>query len=385
MKKLLLILLMFPIVCLGQNLIQAEYFFDTDPGYGHGIKLNFPAMENTAMTSNLYIANVEQGFHTLFYRFKDDNIGWGHTFYRNVFIGAEAQTIVQGEMFYDKDPGLGNGQKFNFNETNQLALTANLYLGAVPPGFHTLYYRLKDKVDNWGQTFYRNVFLSLPAQNVSRTEYFFDTDPGYGNGMNLFDGSTDATDINTIVSLEDIEPGYHVLYYRSEDEGSWGETFRHPFFKTLAPKLNAVLYSFDDEESLHFISLDTDVWEIDNNFDIDISSLPNGDHTIHIWVQNNQGDLSEVWSETFYAGVLGIEKPKALSLGIYPNPASDLIRFRTKVVIQSVTLLSLKGDVVKTASGPVKEIDVHDVPNGLYLLSIKNSKGLDIHTVVINH
>ena len=295
------------------------------------------------------------------------------------------QTLTQGEYFVDEDPGYGNGYLMNFTPTETLVLVSELSLETTSPGFHTLYYRLKDDVNGWGQTFYRNVFVSLPAQSITRTEYFFDTDPGYGNGISLFNGSADAIDISNVISLEDIEPGYHVLYYRSQDEGSWGETFRHPFFRTLTPKLNAVLYSFDDEEALYKLNLNPEIWEVDEDFNIDISSLSEGDHTIHIWVQNTAGTLSEVWNENFYAGVSATNGPETISLEIYPNPASEVLRFTSDDIIQSVTVLSLKGEVVKSVSGSVMEMNVTDMPDGLYLVSVKSSKGIIVRTVVINH
>ncbi|MFC0877055.1 T9SS type A sorting domain-containing protein [Saccharicrinis sp. FJH2] len=295
------------------------------------------------------------------------------------------QTLTQGEYFVDNDPGYGNGYLMNFTPTESLTLASELSLETVSPGFHTLYYRLKDDVNGWGQTFYQNVFVSLPVQNITRLEYFIDVDPGYGNGISLFEGSADVADINSVISLENIEPGYHVLFYRSQDEGSWGETFRHPFYKTLTPKLNAVLYSFDDEESLYTLNLNPELWEVDEDFDIDISSLGNGDHVIHIWVQNTEGTLSEVWSENFYVGPSAINDPENMSLKVYPNPASEVIQFDSEDVIQSVAVLSLKGKVLKSASGSVTEMNISDLPDGLYLLSVKSSKGITIRAIVINH
>ncbi|MFB6320201.1 T9SS type A sorting domain-containing protein [Saccharicrinis sp. FJH54] len=295
------------------------------------------------------------------------------------------QTLTQGEFFVDNDPGYGNGYLMGFTPSESLTLVSELSLETVTPGFHTLYYRLKDDVNGWGQTFYQNVFVSVPSQSITRAEYFIDSDPGYGNGISLFNGSSDVADMHTVIPLSDINPGYHVLFYRSKDEGSWGETFRHPFYKTMTPKLNAILYSFDDQEVLFKIDLDQEIWELDKDFDIDVSSLSKGDHTLHVWVQNTDGILSEVWSDSFYAGANSINNPETAGVGLYPNPATDFVRFNTEDEIICVTLISLKGSVIKSYSSVDKEINVSEIPDGLYLVTIKSVRGISVHPLVINH
>ena len=67
------------------------------------------------------------------------------------------------------------------------------------------------------------------AQEIVRTEYFVDTDPGYGQAKVIAAAKGDAGDY--ILSLEGVNAGAHILYIRSQDsEGRWSATASRPLY-----------------------------------------------------------------------------------------------------------------------------------------------------------
>jgi len=56
-------------------------------------------------------------------------------------------------------------------------------------------------------------------------------------------------------------------------------------------------------------------------------------------------------------------------LSIYPNPTSGLIKIETKQIIEKVSIIDLSGRIIQTTNQP--EIDLSQIANGTYLISIK--------------
>jgi hypothetical protein len=58
---------------------------------------------------------------------------------------------------------------------------------------------------------------------VVRAEYFFDSDPGYGNAT-IINNVTEGDNALSL-SVEDLSPGAHMLYVRSQaSSGVWSST-----------------------------------------------------------------------------------------------------------------------------------------------------------------
>lgn len=152
---------------------------------------------------------------------------------------ATAQTgIQQGEYFWDTDPGNGNGSPLvavdgTFGQALEQVLAET---GTLPaPGAHVLYLRVQDDDGGWGPAFSTVIevlqgSLLLPDIQVSQGEYFWDTDPGEGNGSTMlaFDGNYDsALETVRLESSTLPAPGTHTLGLRVLDvNGNWGPVFR---------------------------------------------------------------------------------------------------------------------------------------------------------------
>ena len=98
------------------NIINIEYFIDTDPGAGNGIALTAAdGSFDTAIDSvnfQLNTSSLGLGAHWIYVRFKDDNDNWGNPRAMMFTIGSNTSTqatISQAEYFIDTDPGEGKG------------------------------------------------------------------------------------------------------------------------------------------------------------------------------------------------------------------------------------------------------------------------------------
>lgn len=241
-----IIALLMVMLCPAQVLInQAEYFWDTDPGTGNGTPVL--AADGTfddvvEQLSKTDIATPGIGLHKFCIRVKDNTGVWGPVFTNIINVqSGQASTIIavsQAEYFWDTDPGAGNGKPVLAADGNFGSVIEQLSeTGVATPGIglHTFSIRIKDNMGVWGPVFTNVINIqqtsASPIIAISQAEYFWDTDPGEGNGTVLL-----AADANFDSSFEQLTDagialpanGLHVLNVRIKDNtGVWGPVFRN--------------------------------------------------------------------------------------------------------------------------------------------------------------
>ena len=99
----------------------AEYYFDVDPGPGNGTDIPLPeplgpTIDTSVVIPDTTIAELDDGFHLLVVRTRDDQGNYSIGFSRTFKKGAETERastpdIVAAEYFFNTDPGQGNGKK----------------------------------------------------------------------------------------------------------------------------------------------------------------------------------------------------------------------------------------------------------------------------------
>ncbi len=85
-------------------------------------------------------------------------------------------------------PGFGTGNVMTVPAANVIDTAFLANVSGLQAGIHTLYVRVKDDEDNWGITYNRPFLIEdpLPAsRQITRIEYFWGSDPGYGSGTAL--------------------------------------------------------------------------------------------------------------------------------------------------------------------------------------------------------
>ena len=236
------LVLLFPAcvhVCVAQVpvLQQAEYFWDVDPGAGQGTAMtavdgDFDGAFEQVMAS---ATPPSAGLHKLGVRVKGSDGAWGAAFSSIVDVLALRQVRLQAsEYFWDVDPGQGNGIALlafdgDFNSAFEHVSAAST---APAAGLHKLGVRARGADGGWGAVFSTIIdVVALRQVRIMAGEYFWDTDPGAGNGSPLlaFDGNfTNAFEqVSATVSTSALAVGPHVLHVRGKGaDNTWGPVFR---------------------------------------------------------------------------------------------------------------------------------------------------------------
>ncbi|MBX7151985.1 cadherin-like domain-containing protein [bacterium] len=302
----------------GQNINRAEYFIDSDPGFGNGTPITVAAPgASVTLNFSVPLATISDGFHSLYVRTRDNNSLWSITnaypFFKTYGAGPALQNIVKMEYFFDNDPGFGAGTNVVVNPIgSDITESFSINTDALSSGFHTLYVRVQDSKGLWtvlnANPFFKTFSAPSGLPNIVQLEYFIDNDPGLGLGTQLT--ITPGTDItkNFTVDIGSVPSGFHTLYLRAKDaNGKWTVLNANPFFKTFSapsglPNIVQLEYFIDNDPGLGLgtqltITPGTDITK---NFTVDIGSVPSGFHTLYLRAKDANGKWTVLNANPFF-------------------------------------------------------------------------------------
>lgn len=189
-------------ISLNSSLIRAEYFYNTDPGYGLGTPISFSTTDSVMWNAlSLPVTGLPQGRHMVHLRFLNTYGQWGQYESASFFIAEEEQPspiLTQAEYFFDTlDPGMGNATALFFLAGDSVDITRTLPVNALDTGWHQLHLRIKDAGGRWSlyETFAFYVCEDFPRAAFGFTQFgltvnFNNTSVGatryqwnYGNGV----------------------------------------------------------------------------------------------------------------------------------------------------------------------------------------------------------
>lgn len=335
--------------------VMAEYFIDTDPGYGKGMPIQ--KISTDTLHFVLSIEGLKAGAHILYVRSADDGGKWSSTVARPLYVSPVAkEQFVEMEYFFDdSDPGFGKATPLSDFAEGLSNLVTTLSTEGLNAGTHLLNVRGRRANGLWTSVTSRSFLVIANEPAKPFVEYFFDTDPGYGNGFVIKDVEKGANRI--VIDLGDLPTGAHVLYVRSRDEArQWSVTVCRPFYMCRSAELTAVEYFFDDKDPGQGKAISVELPKMSDNvvtFEVKLEGLALGEHKLNVRVKGNDGLwrplASEAFTLTAHSGVSTIESgqtPTAIfTIGGYktgtPKQGVNIVRFKDgktkKLIINNKT------------------------------------------------
>ena len=159
MKNIIIYLCwLLPLSVLGQNITHAEYFINTDPGFGNGTSIAIPTPSDVVdLNFTVNTASLSEGLHSIFVRTQDENGIWGlvqmRTFYKPNITNTQAANITAIEYAIDIDAGIGQNTIVNVNPANPtIDMDFVVDVSSLSLGDHYLFIRAQDENGNWGIT-----------------------------------------------------------------------------------------------------------------------------------------------------------------------------------------------------------------------------------------
>ena len=256
---------------------KAEYFIDTDPGFGLAVPIpvSTPA-KRLSLSFNVNASGLSQGFHMMVLRARDQLNRWSNSrqqvFYVYKVQSATVAKINKAEYFIDTDPGFGKAVAVPVTiPGKRVSLSFNVNTSGLTQGFHMMVVRAHDELGRWSNTrqqvFYFYKVIPPVVSNISGIEYFIDTDPGFGKGTPVsvaVPGRRATADF--IANLNGLTSGDHIIYIRARDAlKRWSHSFAQAFTLTIS--------DFVKEEVVSWFRMYPNPNE--GNFKIDFADLQN--------------------------------------------------------------------------------------------------------------
>lgn len=225
------------------DLVALRAFWDEDPGYfaedTEVLVVEIP--DGPTDFTNVEFADVfvdgtdfQAGLHQLSFRGVDENGVPGVTFTTNVLLyDAPSPELPIGQLsaFWDIDPGYGNEEFVFVASTGSFdeIFDEDLLFVNLTPGLHKLYWRSQDVNGNFSVTYGTAIFVeqSETEEPILGLEYFWDDDPGYGQGQFIDISIAGISQWETFISqlpppVDGLAPGPHTVTVRVQDElGRW--------------------------------------------------------------------------------------------------------------------------------------------------------------------
>jgi PKD repeat protein len=299
------------IVTFGQqvNITKAEYYFDTDPGIGNGTALTISVPDTVInVFYDLPISGLVEGWHKVIIRTCDSQGKWSMTSGRSFIVYTDTSSglkIASAEYYVDTDPGVGKATPLNsFSLGTNVSKIDSVSVAAYSKSFHTVNVRVKFDNGIWGLS---QGLMFIPDKELVNTstitsaEYYYDNDPGVGNGIDLNSFSPGIVqDINDSMNWGTMPKIFRTLNIRFKyDNGQWSLAQGRMFIPDKdvynSPLLDKVEYYFDNDpgiKSATTLLSDINNRNVDYQHSFDISSLSPGPHTISL----RSNDYANAWS-----------------------------------------------------------------------------------------
>ena len=310
-----------------------EYFFDHDPGYDLATGVDVADNETISDFSTLFDASgLPLGFHVLFVRAKSTDGEFGLAESRLVYVdqsGSLTINIDTIEYFFDHDPGYGQASIINFTPGNTISLDTAFVADTLSLGFHTLFLRAKGENEgDWGLAESRLVYVDAGGASiieVDTIEYFFDHDPGYGNGAIIGVTANNFISITENITSDTLSLGFHTLFLRPRSSaGEWGIAESRLVYVDLSGQVITNITDFEyffDVDPGYGSGTTITVSPVSQNpirqVALAAAALPEGQHVVGIRARDENGQWSVYETAQFSAYGPGRELDSAALAYVY--------------------------------------------------------------------
>jgi hypothetical protein len=248
------------------NINRVEWFVDNDPGYGNGTPVTIsPGADLNSLGFTVNFGPLSEGVHIVGVRSRDANGSWSHD-NKWLFVkpySTNANTPVPNinrvDWYVDNDPGYGNATSISISPGADLpGLGFQVNIPPLNEGVHIAGVRSRDANGSWSHDnkwlFVKPYsFNSTQTPNITKVEWYLDTDPGYGNGTQVaITPGTNLSGLSFTQNLNGLAPGAHIIGVRSQDaKGAWSHDNKwlliKPFSSQPARLISQVEYYLDTD------------------------------------------------------------------------------------------------------------------------------------------
>jgi len=266
-----------------------ELWFDSD--YTNKQVMSVTPGASIIMLDSIVASQLTSGLHTCNIRFKDSQNRYSSVvsqFFTKFSVPITVSNSVDiCEYWFDAD--YGNKQTKNISNSYIIEFLDSIQTASLTNGLHTFNIRFRNSQGVWSSpvsSFFTKYSESLvTVRTITEYEYWFDTDISQVVKKIC---STPITTLSLIDSIQtdNITTGLHTLTFRFKDNtGKWSPSIssyftKLPYFPATESTIVGYQYWFDADITTKKYTQVLAQTRVEILEDIDVSSLPNGFHTI---------------------------------------------------------------------------------------------------------
>lgn len=173
----------------------------------------------------------------------------------SLFI-CSAAAQLRTEYFFDSDPGFGKGTLTAATADADGNLVFDAPTDHLSSGYHLLgvrSYLSANGNTSFSPTLWQQILVKRPSDEgrFTRVEYFWDNDPGYGQGTPIIIPSDKEVEVNDLyISTEGLSTGTHQLFIRAYGGAGWSPVLSQQVFVQHAADAGRILrleYFWDND------------------------------------------------------------------------------------------------------------------------------------------
>jgi hypothetical protein len=286
---------------MSQTLMTLRCYFDNDTNPMQTISLGGQMSVDAPFTVS--VNGLSQGVHTLYIEALNFDGNWSHYATKQVLIHGSLQmaTLNLVEYYFDQEGPDASGITVALNN-NTIDQTFDVSVDGLSNGTHVLFVRVRDAGGAWSIPTYRVIEVyGATYEEITEAEYFWNNDPGFGNGNTL---PLDAFVVDDVfdLSTEGLANGVHLLYIRLKDaKGQWSHS-KEQVVQVGSTGIDSAMVVVGE----YFLDVDTGeglgtpiemgpAFLIDDQFDLTMPNiLAAGPHWLYVRVMNEHGYWSQV-------------------------------------------------------------------------------------------
>ncbi len=187
------------------------------------------------------------------------------------------------------------------------------------------------------------VCLATTAQQINTIEYYFDTDPGYGNGTKITLNSA-TIDADFTFSIGTLPAGIHGLYVRLKNSANqWSIIYQQNIFVSNGIAGNMVItaaeYFYDTDPGVgKATAITLNSSSLDSNLKFSTTGLGAGLHTLFVRLKNNGNAWGTTYLNKFsvYPGIDSL--PKIISLDLFTDKDKGIGKNVSLALVPNISL-----------------------------------------------
>ncbi|MBK6978871.1 MAG: hypothetical protein IPH28_18740 [Cytophagaceae bacterium] len=206
---------------VSSSIVKAEYFINSDPGFGNGV--NIPVTAGLVDLANVNFTipsgSLTAGTDFLYVRTQNEKGQWSEVLMKQLenVPPAVSPAIVKAEYFINTDPGFGNGVNIPITagQVDLSNVSFTIPSASLTAGTDFLFVRTKNEKGQWSEVLMKQLenVPTLAAPAIVKTEYFINSDPGFGNGVSIpvTAGQVNLTNVNFTIPAASLTPATDFL------------------------------------------------------------------------------------------------------------------------------------------------------------------------------